>query len=235
MKRIRAPFAARAPTWLGREQTRAGNRYSQRYTRGEREGERDTAYLRFSALVVRNALFAVDVSNAAAEAASRTTTAVASALLTLSAEAPDFFRSKTRCTAASCSFFASFVMFWALVRQEADVLIVRRASPSGVVLSRGLRSRRYALAEFSRARVFCGHAAARRFCSGLKAACARPRGEKLLLAGDTQNVFHTRPHARRSLACVLEMTGGPETVLPSPICLRVGLYFETVISSPAWP
>ena len=104
-----------------------------------------------------------------------------------------------------------------------------------LVLSRGLRSRRYALAEFSRARVFCGHAAARRFCSGLKAACARPRGEKLLLAGDTQNVFHTRPHARRSLACVLEMTGGPETVLPSPICLRVGLYFETVISSPAWP
>ena len=104
-----------------------------------------------------------------------------------------------------------------------------------LVLSRGLRSRRDALAEFSRARVFCGHAAARRFCSGLKAACARPRGEKLLLAGDTQNVFHTRPHARRSLACVLEMTGGPETVLPSPICLRVGLYFETVISSPAWP
>ena len=104
-----------------------------------------------------------------------------------------------------------------------------------LVLSRGLRSRRDALAEFSRARVFCGHAAARRFCSGLKAACARPRGEKLLLAGDTQNVFHTRPHARRSLACVLEMTGGPETVLPSRICLRVGLYFETVISSPAWP
>ena len=69
-----------------------------------------------------------------------------------------------------------------------------------LVLSRGLRSRRDALAEFSRARVFCGHAAARRFCSGLKAACARPRGEKLLLAGDTQNVFHAA--TRGALACV---------------------------------
>ena len=87
---------------------------------------------------------------------------------------------------------------------------------------------------FSRARAFCVRGGAPRLLwsqSGVRA----PRGEKLLLAGDTQNVFHTRPHARRSLACVLEMTGGPETVLPSPICLRVGLYFETVISSPAWP
>ena len=128
MKTINAPFAARTPTRLGHARVSIpllGDRYTHRYTRGKGKGERDTAYLRFSALVVRNALLAVEVSNAAADAASRTTTAVASALLTLSAEAPDFFRSKTRCTAASCSFFASFVMFWALVRQEADVLIAR--------------------------------------------------------------------------------------------------------------
>ena len=48
------------------------DRYSHRYTRGGKEGVgKRTTYLRFSALVVRNALFAVDVSNAAADAASR--------------------------------------------------------------------------------------------------------------------------------------------------------------------
>ena len=45
---------------------------------GKGIGEREkTAYLRFSALVVRNALLAVDVSNAAADAASRTMRAAA--------------------------------------------------------------------------------------------------------------------------------------------------------------